>query len=200
MSEILAAPDAAGRRLSRQSRPNVRPCFWEPSPGWGRRRCWPPLIGRPWPPWPPLSGPSCSPWPPFASVRSANRCGPRLPEAAFQANLRPVLVTSRIQDPMQKIRWVDDHWAHLDGGPGRLAEVEDGSIYLAISLRNVGTKASPYPWMVGLSPEAGPNRQVRHEDPTRFGVQTHDLFYCFRATWGSGRPRSVSPMTRTTTG
>ena len=59
----------------------------------------------------------------FASVRSANRAA-RVAEAAFQANLRPVLVTSRIQDPMQKIRWVDDHWAHLDGGQG-LAELED---------------------------------------------------------------------------
>jgi hypothetical protein len=94
-------------------------------------------------------------------------------EAAFQANLRPVLVTSRIQDPMQKIRWVDDHWAHLDGGQG-LAELEDGSIYLAISLRNVGTGlAVPIGW--SLSPEAA-RTDRSHEDPDSFRRQTRDLF------------------------
>ena len=46
----------------------------------------------------------------FAAVRSLNRSA-RIAEAAFQVNLRPVLVTSRLEDPMQKIRWVDDHWA-----------------------------------------------------------------------------------------
>jgi hypothetical protein len=108
----------------------------------------------------------------FASVRSANRAA-RVAEAAFQANLRPVLVTSRMQDPMQKIRWVDDHWAHLDGGQG-LAELEDGSIYLAISLRNVGTGlAVPIGWW--LSPEAA-RTDRSHEDPDSFRRQTRDLF------------------------
>ena len=38
---------------------------------------------------------------------------------------------------MQKIRWVDDHWAHVDGSQASV-ELVDGNIYLAISLRNVG--------------------------------------------------------------
>ena len=72
----------------------------------------------------------------FSAVRSSNRSA-RIAEEAFQVNLRPVLVTSRREDPMQKIRWVDDHWARLDGSQASV-EMVDGSIYLAISLRNVG--------------------------------------------------------------
>ncbi len=73
----------------------------------------------------------------FAAVRSSNRSA-RIAEAAFQVNLRPVLVTSRLDDPIQKIRWVDDHWAHA-GGEQASVEMVDGSIYLAISVRNVGS-------------------------------------------------------------
>ncbi len=46
----------------------------------------------------------------FASIRSANRSA-RVAEEAFRVNLRPVLVTSRLDDPVQKIRWMDNHWA-----------------------------------------------------------------------------------------
>ena len=73
----------------------------------------------------------------FASIRSANRSA-RVAEAAFRANLRPVLVTSRLDDPVQKIRWMDNHWARLDGAQG-IVQVVDGNIYLAISLRNAGS-------------------------------------------------------------
>lgn len=108
----------------------------------------------------------------FASVRSANRAA-RVAEAAFHANLRPVLVTSRLQDPMQKIRWVDDHWVHLDGGQGS-AEFVDGSIYLAISLRNVGSGlAVPIGWSVGSRP---PVPDAQHDDPSSFRTQTRDLY------------------------
>jgi cell division protein FtsX len=39
----------------------------------------------------------------FSAVRSSNRSA-RIAEASFQVNLRPVLVTSRLEDPIQKIR------------------------------------------------------------------------------------------------
>jgi hypothetical protein len=108
----------------------------------------------------------------FASVRSGNRSA-RVAEAAFQANLRPVLVTSRIQDPVQKIRWVDDHWLHLEGGEGS-AELEDGSIYLAISLRNVGSGiAVPVGWTLS---SVAARTEVPHEDPSSFRRQTRDLY------------------------
>ena len=73
----------------------------------------------------------------FSAVRSSNRSA-RIAEEAFQVNLRPVLVTSRLDDPIQKIRWIDDHWAQLEGNRASV-ELVDGSIYLAISVRNVGS-------------------------------------------------------------
>jgi hypothetical protein len=72
----------------------------------------------------------------FASVRSANRAA-RTAERGLQAGLRPVLVPSRFQDPPEKIGWMDNHWAKVDGGRG-YAVVENDNIYLAIALRNVG--------------------------------------------------------------
>jgi hypothetical protein len=72
----------------------------------------------------------------FASTRSANRSA-QVAERALQAGLRPLLMPSRLEDPTQKIRWVDDHWARLEGGRSSV-EVMDGNIYLAMSVRNAG--------------------------------------------------------------
>lgn len=72
----------------------------------------------------------------FASVRSANRTA-RAAERSLQAGLRPLLIPSRFDDPLQKVGFIDDHWVALKGGFAS-AEVEDGNIYLAISLRNSG--------------------------------------------------------------
>ena len=72
----------------------------------------------------------------FASVRSANRTA-RAAERSLQAGLRPLLIPSRFDDPVQKIGFIDDHWVALNGGLAS-AEVVDGNIYLAISLRNSG--------------------------------------------------------------
>src|ERR1700722_4200454 len=108
----------------------------------------------------------------FASVRSANRAA-RGAEAAFQSNLRPVLVTSRLQDPMQKLRWMDNHWVHLDGGMAS-AELVDGAIYLAISVRNVGSGiAVPIAWSVNSEASRS---DMPHQDPDSFRTQTRDLY------------------------
>ena len=72
----------------------------------------------------------------FASVRSANRSA-RVAELALQEQRRPVLVQSRLDDADQKIMFGDGHWVHAGGSSG-VAEVRDGIVYLAISLRNVG--------------------------------------------------------------
>ena len=172
MGEILAAPRRAHAVDRSCGRPNVRACLAECFAGMGQA---PVLATLDWSTVATLAtafGTLVLAVATFASVRSANRAA-RVAEAAFQANLRPVLVTSRMQDPMQKIRWVDDHWAHLDGGQG-LAELEDGSIYLAISLRNVGTGlAVPIGWWV--SPEAA-RTDRSHEDPRLVSSQTRDLF------------------------
>jgi hypothetical protein len=81
----------------------------------------------------------------FAAVRSANKAA-RVSEAAYQVILRPVLIPSRMQDPMQKVCWMDNHWAALEGGQA-VAEVVEDAVYVAISLRNVGNGiAVPFGW------------------------------------------------------
>jgi hypothetical protein len=73
----------------------------------------------------------------FAAVRSANRSA-RVTERALLAGIRPVLVPSRMQDPPEKVGFVDDHWLHVPGGRA-VAEATDDAVYLAIALRNVGS-------------------------------------------------------------
>ncbi|WP_035795624.1 hypothetical protein [Kitasatospora mediocidica] len=72
----------------------------------------------------------------FASIRSADRAALSA-ERAVQASLRPVLISSRVDDPDQKLVWMDGHWTRLHGSAGYV-RVEDGRLYLAASLRNVG--------------------------------------------------------------
>src|SRR5271165_4661122 len=106
----------------------------------------------------------------FAAVRSANLSA-RVAEASFEANLRPVLVASRLNDLPQKIRWMDDHWARLEGSQA-IIEFIDGSIYLAISLRNVGSGlAVAFGWTV--FPELAQG-DTPHADPEQFRMQTRD--------------------------
>jgi hypothetical protein len=73
----------------------------------------------------------------FASVRSANRSA-RLAEETLLASVRPLLMPSRLDDPMVKVGFQDEHWVHVPGGMGTV-EVTDDAVYLTMSLRNAGT-------------------------------------------------------------
>ena len=73
----------------------------------------------------------------FASVRSAHHAA-RVAERSLMANLRPLLLPSRPADEAQKVHFADDHWLMVEGG-GAACEVTDEAIYLALSVRNVGT-------------------------------------------------------------
>lgn len=73
----------------------------------------------------------------FSSIRSANRSA-RAAERAVSASIRPVLLPSRLDDRPEKVIWIDGHHAMIEGG-GAYLELIDGSLYLAISLRNVNT-------------------------------------------------------------
>lgn len=108
----------------------------------------------------------------FASVRSAQRAA-RAAERALQAGLRPVLVTSRLQDPPEKINWVDQHWAKVGGG-GAVAQAEGGVVYLAIGVRNVGSGiAVLHGWNVASDFLTSDDP---HAEPDRFRRQTRDLY------------------------
>jgi hypothetical protein len=80
----------------------------------------------------------------FASIRSANRSArisehaARTAERSLLGGQRPLLVTSRLQDPEQKIQYPEGIWLTVGGGTAAL-EVTDDVVYLAVSVRNVGT-------------------------------------------------------------
>jgi hypothetical protein len=73
----------------------------------------------------------------FASVRSANRTA-RAAERSLFAGLRPLLVPSRLDDPPQKVGFMDEKWFMVPGG-GAIAEATDAAVYFAIAVRNVGS-------------------------------------------------------------
>ncbi|MEA2500013.1 MAG: hypothetical protein QOD01_124 [Actinomycetota bacterium] len=108
----------------------------------------------------------------FSAVRSANRAA-RTSERSFLVGLRPVLFQSRRDDPSQKIRWVDNHWAHVEGGQASIENV-DGVVYLAMSLRNVGSGiAVIQAWRAGREE---PNTNMVRPDLDDFCPQTRDLY------------------------
>jgi hypothetical protein len=110
----------------------------------------------------------------FGSVRSANRAA-RVAELSLLAGLRPLLLPSRVQDAQQKVGFADDHWVHAPGGGG-VAEVTNGVVYLAISLRNVGSGiAVLHGWNLA------PGRQLSSASPDhapldQFQRLTRDLY------------------------
>jgi hypothetical protein len=108
----------------------------------------------------------------FGSVRSANRTA-RAAEQAHLTNLRPVLLASRMQDPPEKVGFLDSHWTRVPGGHATV-EATDDAVYLAIALRNVGN---------GLAVLHGwafmPGRHVSDapmEDPSGFRRLNRDLY------------------------
>lgn len=80
----------------------------------------------------------------FASIRSANKSArtaeraARIAERSLLAAQRPLLVGSRMGDPEQKIQFAEGNWLHVAGGSAGV-EVANGGLYLAASVRNVGT-------------------------------------------------------------
>jgi hypothetical protein len=110
----------------------------------------------------------------FASVRSGNRAA-RTAERQFAEGLRPLLFPSHLEDADQKMRWGDDHWAVVSGG-GAILESADGEVYLAISLRNVGSGFGViHSWHTEEVPEFGAATMAR-PSLDGFHPQSRDLF------------------------
>jgi hypothetical protein len=106
----------------------------------------------------------------FAAVRSSNRSA-RIAEVALQEQRRPIFTQSRVDDPVQKIMFVERHWVVARGGRG-VAE-HDGNIYLAMSLRNVGAGIGVcQAWHV--IPESTP--ALDHTPEDEFRLQSRDLY------------------------
>jgi hypothetical protein len=107
----------------------------------------------------------------FGSVRSANR-STRLSELAFQEQMRPMLVHSHLDDPLQSIRFGDGHRVEADGGGAVVEEAKD-NIYLAVSLRNVGAGIGViqawFPW-------SDETRSDEHAALDQFRAQGRDFY------------------------
>jgi len=107
----------------------------------------------------------------FASVRSANRAA-RTAERALLVGLRPLLVQARLDDPMQKISWVDNHWTRLSGAEAGV-EVTEDVVYLSLPLRNAGAGLAV---LQGWFPQLAPRDLRSHAAPEEFRSQSRDLY------------------------
>ena len=114
----------------------------------------------------------------FASIRSANRSAriseraARTAERSLLAGERPLLINSRLQDPKQKVQYPEGKWLTVDGGTAAL-EVTDEVVYLAISVRNVGSGVAVlHGWYVCV----GVQRERVHPLPEEFTTQNLDIY------------------------
>ena len=122
----------------------------------------------------------------FASVRSGNRTA-RAAERSLLLGLRPVLMPSHADDPPQKVGFFDDRWFRV-AGSGAIAEVTDAAIYLAASLRNVGTGiAVLHGWYLHPGRRGGDPSTRRSKTSTGSPAISTSR----PARWASGRAHSV---------
>ena len=109
----------------------------------------------------------------FSATRSANRSS-RIAERQLAAGIRPLLVSSREQDPSQKIGFADRHYVRVEGGRGT-AEVADNAVYLTMSLRNVGAGlAVLHGW--AYEPGISTSADSARPDPATFRRLTRDIY------------------------
>jgi hypothetical protein len=110
----------------------------------------------------------------FSAVRSSNRSA-RIAEAALQEQRRPLLAPSRLEDPKQKIMFLEGNWVSASGGRAAVEHI-DGSVYLVISLRNVGSGiAVCQGWAVRLGSGSSRNFPT-HAPLEEFRLQSRDLY------------------------
>lgn len=108
----------------------------------------------------------------FSAVRSSNRSA-RIAEQSLLAGLRPLLIPSLADDPVQKVLWRDRYAVRLAGGRA-VADEKDGVIYLAIAVRNAGAGiALLHGWSLISGMTTG---ATLHTDPDDFRRLTVDLY------------------------
>jgi hypothetical protein len=108
----------------------------------------------------------------FSAVRSGSRSA-RIAERGLLLGLRPVLVPSRVTDPPEQVRFVDNRRITVDGGMAAV-EQDGGNYYLVMPLRNVGNGiAVLQAWrFTTVQPEA----DTPHADPADHRRQSRDLY------------------------
>lgn len=121
----------------------------------------------------------------FAAVRSSNRSA-RVAERSLLAGLRPALTTPRRDDAAVDVQFADGRVFETGWGDA-LLRCENGTIYLALQLRNGGAGVA-HLVAYRLEPEPAhsvtqdPRGLARHRrgdpapDPTTFTEQQRDLY------------------------
>jgi hypothetical protein len=123
----------------------------------------------------------------FASTRSANRAA-RVAERSLLAQLRPLLVPARPEDPDVKVIFGDGQKFLVSGGTGLVEEI-DGVVYMAVPLRNAGSGLavlSRYDFVTDvplqdahrpLPAQGALERRERHHRPiAEFRSQQRDIY------------------------
>ena len=114
----------------------------------------------------------------FASIRSANRSARIAERAALAAEQsllagqRPLLVSSRLEDPEQELQFTEGTLLTVRGGEATL-KVSDDAIYLAISVRNVGTGLAV---LLGWHAHVGVQEARSHPPLDEFAGQRRDIY------------------------
>jgi hypothetical protein len=116
----------------------------------------------------------------FSSVRSSNVMA-KVAQKQLLVELRPVLSTSRREDPTLKVNYGDAKWVHVPGG-GAVGQTGSGDgsmggattvVYLAIGLRNAGNGIAV---LLGWRFFPEMHRDEEHAPLEEFQRQTRDLF------------------------
>jgi hypothetical protein len=108
----------------------------------------------------------------FSSVKSANRAA-RTAERSLLVGLRPVLIPSREDDPVERVRFGDDYRIDVPGHGG-VVEVANGKVYMGVGLRNAGSGlAVIHGWYAQPYDPAAP---APHPEPEDFHRQQLDLY------------------------
>ena len=114
----------------------------------------------------------------FASVRSANRSArsadraARIAERSLLAGQRPLLVTSRLEDPEQKVEFTEGNRVAVQGGRATL-EVTAEAVYAALLVRNAGPGLAV---LLGWQLVAGLPRERVHPPLEEFTSQIRDIY------------------------
>jgi hypothetical protein len=116
----------------------------------------------------------------FSAVRSSNLMA-KVAQQQLLVQLRPVLTTSRREDPTLKVNFGDQKWVRIPGG-GAVGEVGSGDgslgsdtpvVYLAIALRNAGSGIAV---LHGWRFYSGWYRETEHAPLEEFERQNRDLY------------------------
>lgn len=107
----------------------------------------------------------------FAAVKSANRSA-RLAEQTLLAGLRPLLVSSKMDDPAQKIHFADGKYVLAPGGQAGV-DTSGEVIYLGIAIRNAGSGVAV---LHGWTMLTGDYLQPDHRPLEEFTRLTRDIY------------------------